>query len=119
MSQDQACPGGDLDGFAILALVLTFSVRAVPPLHLLFRPFLDNVHVYGPIFSEVSRLAGWHLAPFRTICQRLAQGFPLFDSPHFSILYPFVFISQDESIGSKDLPPSWAPQFVVLKIKPD
>jgi hypothetical protein len=49
---------GGLEAFANLALAITFLLRYTPFLasHLLFGPFLNNVHVYGPIFSEVSRL---------------------------------------------------------------
>jgi hypothetical protein len=40
--------------FAIVALVVTFVLRYSPFLmsDLLFGPFLDNVHIYGPIFSR-------------------------------------------------------------------
>ena len=50
---------GSLDGFAILALVVTFLLRYAPFLasHLLFGPIQDNVYIYGPVFSEVSRLS--------------------------------------------------------------
>src|SRR6266496_2697320 len=48
-----------LETFAVLALGITFLLRYAPFLasRLLFGPFRDNVHIYGPIFSEVSRLA--------------------------------------------------------------
>jgi hypothetical protein len=80
-----------LDGFAVLALVITFLVRYTPFLasHLLFGPFIDNVHIYGPIFSEVSRLALAGAVPY--YLPNVGTGFPVFESPHFSILYPFYF----------------------------
>src|SRR4029450_6113298 len=80
-----------LDGFAVLALVITFLVRYTPFLasHLLFGPFIDNVHIYGPIFSEVSRLASAGAVPY--YLPNIGTGFPVFESPHFSILYPFYF----------------------------
>jgi hypothetical protein len=80
-----------LDTFAIVALLTTFSLRYAPFLtsHLLFGPFLDNVHMYGPIFSEVSRLALSGAVPY--YLPDIGTGFPIFESPHFSILYPFYF----------------------------
>jgi hypothetical protein len=79
------------DGFAGLALLVTFVLRYAPFLtsHLLFGPFLDNVHIYGPIFSEVSRLALSGAVPY--YLPDIGTGFPVFESPHFSILYPFYF----------------------------
>jgi hypothetical protein len=80
-----------LDGFAILALVITFLLRYAPFLlsRLLFGPFLDSVHIYGPIFSEVSRLTLSGSVPY--YLPDIGTGFPIFESPHFSILYPFYF----------------------------
>jgi Bacterial membrane protein YfhO len=91
MTQEQAHHSRALDGFAILALALTFSLRYAPFLvsRLLFGPFLDNVHIYGPIFSEVSRLALSGAVPY--YLPDIGTGFPVFESPHFSILYPFYF----------------------------
>jgi hypothetical protein len=79
------------DGFVGLALLVTFVLRYAPFLtsHLLFGPFLDNVHIYGPIFSEVSRLALSGAVPY--YLPDIGTGFPVFESPHFSILYPFYF----------------------------
>jgi hypothetical protein len=81
-----------LDGFAILALVITFLLRYAPFLasRLLFGPFRDNVHIYGPIFSEVSRLALSGSVPY--YLPNIGTGFPVFESPHFSILYPLYFL---------------------------
>jgi hypothetical protein len=91
MTQEQAHPSRGLDGFAVLALAITFLLRYVPFLvsHLLFGPFLDNVHIYGPMFSEVSRLALSGAVPY--YLPDIGTGFPVFESPHFSILYPFYF----------------------------
>jgi hypothetical protein len=79
------------DGFGGLALLVTFILRYPPFLrsHLLFGPFLDNVNIYGPIFSEVSRLALSGAVPY--YLPDIGMGFPVFESPHFSILYPFYF----------------------------
>ena len=82
---------GGSDGFIILALVSTFLLRYGSFLagRLLFGPFLDNVHIYGPIFSEVSRLAFSGAVPY--YLPDIGTGFPVFESPHFSILYPLYF----------------------------
>jgi hypothetical protein len=80
-----------LDIFAVIALVITFLLRYAPffSARLLFGPFVDNVHIYGPIFSEVSRLALAGAVPY--YLPDIGTGFPVFESPHFSILYPFYF----------------------------
>jgi hypothetical protein len=80
-----------LESVAVLALVITFVLRYAPFLasHLLFGPFIDNVHIYGPIFSEVARLASSDAVPY--YLPNIGTGFPVFESPHFSILYPFYF----------------------------
>src|SRR6266480_5684719 len=46
-------------------------------------------HIYGPIFSEVSRLSLSETVPY--YLPDIGTGFPVFESPHFSILYPFYF----------------------------
>src|SRR6266481_4304622 len=80
-----------LESFAVLALVITFLLRYASFLasRLLSGAFLDNVNVYGPIFSEVSRLAFSGIVPY--YLPDIGTGFPVFESPHFSILYPFYF----------------------------
>jgi hypothetical protein len=80
-----------LDSFALLVLIITFLLRYTPFLasRLLFGPFLDNVHIYGPIFSEVSRLALSGSVPY--YLPDIGTGFPVFESPHFCILYPLYF----------------------------
>ena len=91
MTNEQVRRNRALEAYAIMALVITFLLRYGPFLasRLLFGPFLDNVHIYGPIFSEVSRLALSGSVPY--YLPDIGTGFPLFDSPHFSILYPFYF----------------------------
>jgi len=81
-----------MEALAILALAVTFLLRYTPFLasHLLFGPFLDNVHIYGPIFSEVSRVALSGYVPY--YLPNIGTGFPVFESPHFCILYPFYFL---------------------------
>ncbi len=80
-----------LESFAVLALVITFLLRYASFLasRLLSGAFLDQVHIYGPIFSEVSRLASSGTVPY--YLPDIGTGFPMFESPHFSILYPFYF----------------------------
>jgi hypothetical protein len=92
MTNGQSRHNSRLEAFAILALAITFLLRYTPFLasHLLFGPFLDNVHIYGPIFSEVSRLALSGDVPY--YLQNIGTGFPVFESPHFCILYPFYFL---------------------------
>ncbi len=91
MTHERSHPNRASDRFAILALAITFLLRYAPLLasRLLFGPFLDNVHIYGPIFSEVSRLALTGAVPY--YLPDIGTGFPVFESPHLSILYPFYF----------------------------
>jgi len=91
MTDQRSQRASDLDIFVLLALVITFLLRYAPFLvsRLLFGPFLDNVYIYGPIFSEVSRLALSGAVPY--YLPDIGTGFPVFESPHFSILYPFYF----------------------------
>ena len=91
MTHEQSRHGRAPDIFAVVALVVTFALRYGPFVtsHLLFGPFLDNVHVYGPIFAEASRLSLSGAIPY--YLPDIGTGFPLFESPHFCILYPFYF----------------------------
>jgi hypothetical protein len=92
MTNEHSRHNSGLEAFAILALAITFLLRYTPFLtsRLLFGPFLDNVHVYGPIFSEASRLALSGDVPY--YLPHIGTGFPVFESPHFCILYPFYFL---------------------------
>lgn len=91
MTNERSHRNGKLDWFPVLALVVTFLLRYGPfaASRLLFAPLLDNVYIYGPIFSEVSRLSLSGAVPYYLPC--IGTGFPVFESPHFSILYPFYF----------------------------
>ena len=91
MTHEQSRHGRAPDIFAVVALVVTFALRYTPFVtsHLLFGPFLDNVHVYGPIFAEASRLSLSGAVPY--YLPDIGTGFPVFESPHFCILYPFYF----------------------------
>jgi hypothetical protein len=92
MTHEQSRHGRALDIFAVVALLVTFALRYGPFVtsHLLFGPFLDNVHIYGPIFAEASRLSLSGSTPY--YLPDIGTGFPLFESPHFCILYPFYFL---------------------------
>ena len=92
MTHEQSRHGRGLDIFAVVALLVTFALRYGPFVtsHLLFGPFLDNVHIYGPIFAEASRLSLSGSTPY--YLPDIGTGFPLFESPHFCILYPFYFL---------------------------
>ena len=92
MTNERSRHNTGMEAFAILALAITFLLRYTPFLasRLLFGPFLDNVHIYGPIFSEVSRLALSGDVPY--YLPHIGTGFPVFESPHFCILYPFYFL---------------------------
>ncbi len=91
MTNEQPRSNRTPEAYAIIALVITFLLRYVPFVtsHLLFGPFLDNVHIYGPIFSGASRLALSGSVPY--YLPSIGTGFPVFESPHFSILYPLYF----------------------------
>jgi hypothetical protein len=91
ITNNQGRSNRTFDAYAILALAVTFLLRYAPFLtgRQLFGPFLDNVHIYGPIFSEVSRLAVAGSVPY--YLPDIGTGFPVFQSPHFSILYPLYF----------------------------
>ena len=91
MTNERSNQNRTLESFAVLALVVTFLLRYAPFLasRLLFAPVLDNVFIYGPLFSEVSRLSSSGTVPY--YLPDIGTGFPVFESPHFSILYPFYF----------------------------
>jgi hypothetical protein len=81
VTQEQHQHSRALDRFAVFALVITFFLRYADFLtaHLLFGPFADNVHMYGPLFSEVSRLALARAVPY--YLPEIGTGFPVFKPP--------------------------------------
>jgi hypothetical protein len=91
MTNERSHRNRALDSFVVVALVMTFLLRYAPFLasRFLFAPVLDNVFIYGPIFSEVSRL--WLSGTVPYYLPDIGTGFPVFNTPHFSILYPFYF----------------------------
>ena len=91
MNQEQPHSRCASDSFVILALVTTFVLRYTPFLasRLLFAPFLDNVHIYGPYFP---RSHGWPcLVPFHTICQILGRVFQYLKAPISRFSIRFIF----------------------------
>ena len=80
------------DGVFLLLLLLIFVLRYIPSILRgdLFGPFRDNIWIYGPIFSRASEIALHGSCPYWL--DTMLTGYPLFDSPHFSITYPFYFL---------------------------
>ena len=80
------------DGVFLLLLLLIFVLRYSPSILRgdLFGPFRDNIWIYGPIFSRASEIALHGSCPYWL--DTMLTGYPLFDSPHFSITYPFYFL---------------------------
>jgi hypothetical protein len=76
---------------ALTGLMLLVALRFFPTLagNRLFGPFIDNVHLYGPMFSETARLALHGVFPY--YLPSFGTGFPLFENPHYSVCYPFYF----------------------------
>ena len=89
MTETQSRRSGALASFAVLALVLIFLLGYAPFLatRLLFAPFLGSIHIYGPIFSEISWLAlysGFLVSP------KILRGLLASENQYFLILHPFV-----------------------------
>src|SRR5205814_4997824 len=80
------------DGVFLLLSLLIFVLRYSPSILRgdLFGPFRDNIWIYGPIFSRASEIALHGSCPYWL--DTMLTGYPLFDSPHFSITYPFYFL---------------------------
>ena len=100
MTNEHSRHNSGLETFAILALAITFLLRYTPFLasRLLFGPFLDNVHIYGPIFSEISRLALSGDVPY--YLPDIGTGFPVFESPHFSHPLSVLFLLGCSTMGA-------------------
>jgi hypothetical protein len=92
MTQEHAHYSRALDSFAVSALGITFFLRYAHFLtaHELFGPFVDNVHMYGPIFSEVSRLALAGAVPY--YLQILGRVFQCLKAPTSRFSIPFIFL---------------------------
>jgi hypothetical protein len=73
------------------ALFLLVALRFFPSIAdgRLYGPYQDNVFSYGPMFSETARLALHGTFPY--YLPSFGTGFPLYQSPHYSVCYPFYF----------------------------
>ena len=79
------------DGVYVTLMVAFFALRFWPPLAHggLYAPFRDNVWLYGSLFSRASEIALTGQFPYWI--DTLLGGFPLYQTPHFSVTYPFYF----------------------------
>ena len=79
------------DGVYLTLMVTFFALRFWPPLAHggLYAPFRDNVWLYGSLFSRASEIALTGQFPYWI--DTLLGGFPLYQTPHFSVTYPFYF----------------------------
>jgi hypothetical protein len=79
------------DFLAVVGLLLLIALRFSFTLakHRLYGPFQDNVSMLGPMFAETARLALHGTFPY--YLPSFGTGFPLFESPHYSVCYPFYF----------------------------
>lgn len=79
------------EALAVTGLILLVALRFFPTLAdgRLYGPFRDNIYSYGPMFAETARLALHGDFPY--YLPSLGTGFALFQSPHYSVCYPFYF----------------------------
>jgi hypothetical protein len=75
----------------VTGLILLVALRFFPTLAegRLYGPFRDNIYSYGPMFAETARVALRGEFPY--YLPGLGTGFALFQSPHYSVCYPFYF----------------------------
>jgi hypothetical protein len=79
------------DGIFLALMVALFALRFWPAFARgeLYAPFLDNVWIYGSVFSKASEIALTGNFPYWL--DTSLGGFPLYQTPHFSATYPFYF----------------------------
>jgi hypothetical protein len=79
------------DGVFLALMLALFAVRFWPVFAhgQLYAPFQDNVWLYGPLFSRASEIALTGNFPYWL--DTVLGGFPLYQTPHFSVTYPFYF----------------------------
>src|ERR1700694_5042952 len=79
------------DGVFLALMVALFALRYFPAFQHggLYAPFRDNVWAYGPVFSRASEIALTGAFPYWL--DTILGGFPLYQTPHFSVTYPFYF----------------------------
>src|SRR5215469_4466004 len=79
------------DGIFLTLMLALFALRFWPAFAhgALYAPFQDNLWLYGPLFSRASEIARTGNFPYWL--DTVLGGFPLYQSPHFSAIYPFYF----------------------------
>jgi hypothetical protein len=79
------------DGFFLVLMLSFFVLRFLPAFAhgALYAPFRDNVWLYGALFSRASEIALTGNSPYWL--DTVLGGFPLYQTPHFSVTYPFYF----------------------------
>jgi hypothetical protein len=79
------------DGVFLTLMLALFGLRFWPAFThgALYAPFRDNVWLYGPLFSRASEIALSGNFPYWL--DTVLGGFPLYQTPHFSVAYPFYF----------------------------
>src|SRR3989440_8279293 len=79
------------DVLAIIGVILLVALRFSSTLaqYRLYGPSVDNVSILGPMFAETARLALHGTFPY--YLPSFGTGFPLFESPHYCVCYPFYF----------------------------
>src|SRR6266700_3889053 len=79
------------DGIFLCLMLALFAFRFWPAFAHgeLYAPFVDNVWIYGSVFSRASEIALTGNFPYWL--DTTLGGFPLYQTPHFSATYPFYF----------------------------
>ena len=79
------------DGIFLTLMLALFALRFWPAFAhgALYAPFQDNLWLYGPLFSRASEIALTGNFPYWL--DTVLGGFPLYQTPHFSVTYPFYF----------------------------
>jgi hypothetical protein len=79
------------DGIFLVLMLALFALRFGPAFAhgALYAPFVDNVWIYGSLFSRASEIALTGNFPYWL--DTALGGFPLYQTPHFSATYPFYF----------------------------
>ena len=79
------------DVLAIIGVILLVALRFSSTLaqYRFYGPSVDNVSILGPMFAETARLALHGMFPY--YLPSFGTGFPLFESPHYCVCYPFYF----------------------------
>jgi hypothetical protein len=81
--------GGDVFFFFLLIIFFTYRFFDALTSKALFAPYQDNVYIHAPLFSALSRLVRSGQDPLWV--PSFFSGLPIYNSPYFSITYPFYF----------------------------